>query len=89
MSTAAIRQLRLALEKSGLENWPYGLIEVPVAVKVAINSLNSQDPGFWDKGAENLYELLQQVNNQEIADIFREKTPIELAYTIRLARMSQ
>jgi hypothetical protein len=58
---------------------------IPISLMIAINSLKSAIPRFWEKDVEHTISFLNQ--NSGVKKIFAETKDTLLAFAIRQARM--
>lgn len=80
------KRLGGVLKQARQEKWNKPVpAHIPTSLMLAINSLKSSDPLFWEKDAAHLITLLER--NTGVQKIFAQTSDLLLAFAIRQARM--
>lgn len=60
---------------------------ISMKLRLAINSIKSQQPKFWELAEEDLLKLIEKENNKGVKKILEENHEDKVAFAIRDAKM--
>lgn len=84
MDTKNTQEIAAMLQLAREDTWEHNIPPVTAKLRLAINSLKSHQPRFWEYDAEIVAELI--ANNPGVETILREYDSTVIAFAIRDTR---
>ncbi len=82
-----VENLGGVLKKAMLVHWEGNIPIVPARLRIAVDSLKSQNGRFWELQPDELIALIEQKQNKGVRAILQEYPIDTVAFAIRDARL--